>query len=174
MYGFIVLRTYYNKIPRGFYSPLSVSGALVGILIFSVVFYSLAFCQADNYFAIQVFLGMIVIFFIPYYYHYNKAQGFSFSEIKILGRLHREKFARELKDAMKAQGTNASNVQEFKKQRYYSNKLLLLYKLQNILLNIGGKPLIFYLHFYYYYYYYYYYYISNIIIVIIINNNSII
>ena len=117
MYGFIVLRIYYNKIPRGFYSSLSVSGALVGMLIFSMVFYSLAFCQADNYFAIEVFVGMIIIFLIPYFYFYKKKQGFSFSEIKILGRLHREKFARELKEAVKAQGVNANNLSEFKKQR---------------------------------------------------------
>ena len=125
MYGFIVLRIYYNKIPRGFYSPLSVSGALFSLLIFSVVFFSLAFCQTDNYFAIEVFVGMIITFYIPYFYHYNKKQGFSFSEIKILGRLHREKFARELKEAIKAQGANVNNFGALKKQRY--NQLVCKY-----------------------------------------------
>lgn len=81
--SYIIFQTRYSSLHREFRSPFGISGAVVGILIFSVSFFSAVALQKDT--VSSVFLAIVLIIVSIYYFVYARYhQKFSDDEQKAL------------------------------------------------------------------------------------------
>ena len=86
--GFINLRTRYAELPRYYRSPIGLSGAILGIIIFSLASISVVGFQNDGQLA---FITVVIIGILNSIYYFLVArnhQKFSRDELKILFNAH--------------------------------------------------------------------------------------
>ena len=89
MLGFIMLHINFSHLPRNYVSPMGLTGAVYSIIIFCLIFLSIALYQNDDYVAVIVWGVIVMTSAIPYFLFFKKQQRVSKSERKVLGVLHR-------------------------------------------------------------------------------------
>jgi len=97
-FGYIMLQTKFQNLPRKFRSPLGVYGAIYSLSVWLLGFLSIAAFQGDNQFALIVFVCICSLVLVYYFLVARHGQTFSADERKILFVAHviNRKFVHQL------------------------------------------------------------------------------
>ena len=81
--GYIYLQTKYSNLPREFRSPFGVFGAIFSLLNWLFGIICLIFFQQDQYIAIIIYIGIVIVMSLYYFLFARSHQTFSEEERKI-------------------------------------------------------------------------------------------
>jgi hypothetical protein len=86
--GFIALRTRFSSLNRDFRSPLGISGAVFGGIVFSIAAVGVIAFQDDNQVALISFICLLAMQSAYYFFYAKRFEKFSPEESKILFVAH--------------------------------------------------------------------------------------
>ena len=86
--SYIGFATKYDDLKRPFRNPFGIYGAVLGIVIFSLLIVSVAIFQQDDYYALITFVGYIFVMIVYYFAVVSKRQCFSPEEQKIMFKIY--------------------------------------------------------------------------------------
>jgi len=91
LYGYVLLKTTYSTVTREFTSPFGMTGAIIAILIYILVFISAGFYQS-NYFPLKFIAGYLGGLSIYYHVFARKEQTLNEEEDHVFFKIHVRNF----------------------------------------------------------------------------------